>query len=88
MKVYETNSGLGYMQKAYLIKAENSYFELCDLYNFRKIECTQKEQMRSIEEINNEILKIVKENNGGTILALAGNNKVFSKGSKIFSIIN
>lgn len=48
--------------KDYLIKAENSYFELCDLYNFRKIECTQKEQMRSIEEINSEILKIVKEN--------------------------
>ena len=48
--------------KDYLIKAENSYFELCDLYNFRKIECTQKEQMRSIEEINTEILKIVKEN--------------------------
>ena len=49
--------------KDYLIKVLKIHtLGNCDLYNFRKIECTQKEQMRSIEEINSEILKIVKEN--------------------------
>lgn len=40
----------------YLSKAENSYFELCELYNFIKIECSDNGEMRTIEEINCEII--------------------------------
>ena len=40
----------------YLKNAENAYFELCELYDFIKIECSDGVEMRSIEDINNEII--------------------------------
>lgn len=45
----------------YLKDAEKSYFELCDIYGFTKIECAYKDNMRKIEEINEEIMQKVKE---------------------------
>lgn len=45
--------------KDYLKKAERSYLELADKYNFKKIECVKDNEIRSIEDINNEIFNYV-----------------------------
>lgn len=44
----------------HLINAENSYIELADKYNFKTIECAN-EEIRSIEDINNDVYNYVKE---------------------------
>ncbi len=41
---------------SYLNKSEQSYLELCDIYNFIKIECFKNGELRKIEEINDELL--------------------------------
>ena len=46
----------------YLYEAERSYIELANKYNFIEIKCTDDNKIRSIEEINEELLNIVKEN--------------------------
>jgi dTMP kinase len=46
---------------AYLKRSEDAYLELAGLYNWSKIECVKDNKLRSIEEINEEILKIIKE---------------------------
>lgn len=38
-----------------LINAENAYLEMTELFDFIKIECVKDEQIRSIEEISEEI---------------------------------
>ena len=45
----------------YLKRAEESYIELSELYNWNRIECINDGKLRSIEDINNEILQIIKE---------------------------
>lgn len=66
-----------------------SLFEYYALENLSGIEFSISSAVSSDNiTTDSSTLKIVKENNGGTILALAGNNKVFLKGSKIFLIIN
>ena len=45
--------------KNYLKRAEDAYIELSELYNWQKIECVNGETIRSIEDINDEILKIL-----------------------------
>ncbi len=46
----------------YLKNAERTYLELCDLHNYRKIECTtKKKELRPIEDIHEEIYQIVKK---------------------------
>ncbi len=43
----------------YLEDSEACYLELSELYNWKKIECMEFGKLKSIEEIQNEILKIV-----------------------------
>ncbi len=45
----------------YLIRSEETYIELSQLYHWNTISCVEDEKIRSIEEINTEILKIVIE---------------------------
>lgn len=39
--------------------AEQAYIELSELYNWNKVECIRDGKLRSIEDINDEILKII-----------------------------
>ena len=43
----------------YLKRAAESYLELVELYNWEKIECIKDEKLRTIEDINEEIMGIV-----------------------------
>ena len=43
--------------------AERAYLELVELYNWDKIECVKDGKLRSIEDINEEILKLIEEMN-------------------------
>ena len=45
----------------YLKNSEDAYLELSELYNWDKIECVQDDKIKSIEEINKEIIDIIKE---------------------------
>ena len=44
----------------HLKHAEIAYEELAQKYNFKKVECTSNDKIRSIEDINNEVYEIVK----------------------------
>ncbi len=46
----------------YLQQAEQAYVELSELYNWSRLECTLNGKMRSIEDISEDVLKIVLEN--------------------------
>ena len=41
--------------------AEEAYIELSELYNWDKVECVKDNKIRSIEDISDEILKLVEE---------------------------
>ena len=43
----------------HLKNAENAYIEISELYNWDKIECIKNNELRSIEDINEEIYNIV-----------------------------
>lgn len=45
--------------KNHLKRAEQTYLELKALYHFKMIECTKNEEMRSIEEIHQELAETV-----------------------------
>ena len=45
----------------YLQRTEDAYIELKELYNWNMIECIKDEKLRSIEDINDEIMSIIKE---------------------------
>lgn len=45
----------------HLKASEEAYIELSELYNWSRIECIKDEKLRTIEDINDEILKIIKE---------------------------
>ena len=45
----------------YLQRTEDAYIELKELYNWNMIECIKDEKLRSIEDINDEIMNIIKE---------------------------
>ena len=47
--------------EAYLQKAENAYLELASVYKWKTIECVKDNQLKSIEEIGEEVLKAVLE---------------------------
>lgn len=47
----------------HLKQAEGAYLELSELYNWNRIECIKDNKLRSIEDISDEILKIVEEMN-------------------------
>lgn len=46
----------------YLKHAENTYLELSELYNWKKVDCIKNNQLRSIEDINTELINIIIEN--------------------------
>ena len=46
---------------AYLKNSEDAYIELSELYNWDKIECVKDDKIKSIDEISQEIIKIIKE---------------------------
>ena len=46
----------------YLKNSELAYLELCGLYNWSKVECVKNDEIRTIEDINNEIYKLFKDN--------------------------
>ena len=43
----------------HLKRAEEAYVELSELYNWRKVECVLNNSIRSIEDINDEIIQII-----------------------------
>lgn len=43
----------------YLISTEKTYMELASLYNWKVVDCAVDNKLRSIEDINQEILKII-----------------------------
>ncbi len=43
----------------YLKLAETAYLELADLHGFKTVECVKDDKMRSIEDINDDVYKIV-----------------------------
>ena len=45
----------------HLKNAENAYIELSELYHWEKIECIRNGKMRTIEDINDEIMDIIKK---------------------------
>lgn len=45
----------------HLKASEEAYIELSELYNWSRIECIKDNKLRSIEDINDEILKVIKE---------------------------
>ena len=47
--------------EAYLKKAENAYLELASVYKWKTIECVEQNQLKSIEQIGNEVLQAVLE---------------------------
>jgi len=47
----------------HLRNAENTYLELDELYNFSKIDCVKNNQLRTIEEIHEEVYSLVKKRN-------------------------
>ena len=42
-------------------KSIDTYLELTNLYNWNKIECIKDNNLRSIEDINEEIMNIIKD---------------------------
>lgn len=43
----------------YLKNVEESYIELSELYNWDRIECIKDNKLRTVDDINNEIIKLV-----------------------------
>lgn len=43
----------------YLKNVEESYIELSELYNWDRIECIKYDKLRTVDDINNEIIKLV-----------------------------
>lgn len=47
--------------ESYLKNSEEAYIELSELYNWDKIECVKEDNIRTIEDINDEIFDIIKK---------------------------
>ena len=47
------------LDREYLELAEKAYFELVDIYNFKTIECSYNNEIRKIEDINDELFNYV-----------------------------
>ena len=45
----------------YLKNVEESYVELSELYNWDRVECIKDNKLRTVEDINNEIIKLVEK---------------------------
>jgi len=49
------------MDENHIMNAEKTYIELAERYQFKTIECTENNQIKSIEEIHEEIYSILKK---------------------------
>ena len=49
------------VNKEYLIRGENTYLELVEIYNYDVINCVKNDKIRSIEDINEELYQKVKK---------------------------
>jgi dTMP kinase len=49
------------ISEEHLINAERAYLEVCELHQYIKIECVKDDKLRTIEDINDEVYKYVKE---------------------------
>ena len=49
--------------ESYLINTEKTYMELAALYNWKTIDCVMDNKLRTIDEINQDILKLILEDN-------------------------
>ena len=45
----------------YLKDSEEAYIELSELYNWDRVECIKDNELRTIEDINDEILRLIEE---------------------------
>ena len=45
--------------KNHLLKAERTYLEVADLYEFKYIKCSKRNKPKKIEEINDELFEFV-----------------------------
>lgn len=45
----------------HLKNAEKAYLEIAKLYNFNKIECGNKNKIKNIEEIHNDLIKVIED---------------------------
>ena len=45
--------------KSHLLKAERTYLEVADLYDFKYIKCSKRNKPRKIEDINEELYEFV-----------------------------
>ena len=45
----------------HLKQAEEAYIELSELYNWDRIECVKGDTIRTVEDINKEIVELVKD---------------------------
>lgn len=48
-----------YIDEKHLKQSEETYLELKGLYNWKMVECTNKEELKTIDEINKEIMNII-----------------------------
>lgn len=49
--------------ESYLINTEKTYMELASLYNWKTVDCAIDNNLRTIEEINQDILKMILKDN-------------------------
>lgn len=49
--------------ESYLINTEKTYMELASLYNWNTVDCAVDNKLKTIEEINQDILKMILEDN-------------------------
>ena len=49
------------LSKDHLINAQKVYLELCELYNFDLINCVENDRIRTVEEIHEDVLKLVRK---------------------------
>ena len=61
LKKNRKNLDIHEKSEKHLINAENSYLELAEIYNWKKIECIKDGKLRTIEDISDEVLSNIHE---------------------------
>lgn len=49
------------LSEEHILMAENAYIEIADIYSFKTIECSKNNLPRSIDDINEELYELVKQ---------------------------
>lgn len=53
------------VSRTHLKNAEKTYLELAKMYGFKKVSCVKNDEIRTIDDISKEVIKIVKEEING-----------------------